>query len=142
MARNLQSLAGEAILIRVSQMATEKKRPLAKDLFPREFEIVVHALDEDQGVGGGYLRGEVSIDGETLPFSGVAFGRFGGHNINIEFEQSGQELERLLGLGEEDIENFKVAVQVRIVQGEMKLENKESHKHEHVGPDGTKSASK
>ena len=99
-------------------------------MFSREFEIVVFALDEDQGVGGGYLRGEVSIDGMTIPFTGVAFGRFGGHNISIEFGQSNAELKRILGLEDQDIEDFTTAVQVRIVQGEIELQNKEGHKHD------------
>ena len=58
-------------------MSRGSKRPSSKEMFSREFEVVVFALDEDQGVGGGYLRGEVSISGITLPFTGVAFGRFG-----------------------------------------------------------------
>ena len=111
-------------------MSRGSKRPSSKEMFSREFEVVVFALDEDQGVGGGYLRGEVSISGITLPFTGVAFGRFGGHNISIEFAQSRAELQRTLHLDAQDIENFTTAVQVRIIQGEMDLQNREGHKHD------------
>jgi hypothetical protein len=108
-----------------------KERPSHKEIFPREFSVSVHGLDEDEALGGGYVRGEASLEGETFPFNGVAFGRFGGHNINVSFEDDILHKLTSFGLGDEEIENFKVAIQLKLLEGDMDLRNLEGHKHEH-----------
>ncbi len=57
----------------------------------------------------GYLKGEISIDQITFPFTGVTFDRFGGHSIDTEFEYSSLEMKLLLGLEEHHVENLRIA---------------------------------
>ena len=97
------------------------------EIFAKPFDAVVTSIKGKEGMY--HLRGRVVFDGEELPFRGVAFGRFGGHNVSVEFLKNTVKRLRQKGLTQEEIQNLEVAVQIKIVQGEMTVEHK-GGKHE------------
>lgn len=92
--------------------------------FPKQFEAIVTGVRGKEGLY--YFRGHIVLEGESFPFRGVAFGRFGGHNVSVEFLKNAGRGLRKKGLGEQDIENLEIAAQVKILQGEMLVMDKKA----------------
>lgn len=97
------------------------------EIFPKPFDTVVTSIEGKEGMY--YLRGNVVFDGEELPFRGVAFGRFGGHNVSVEFLKKAIRRLKRKGLSKQEIQNLEIAAQVKILQGEMTVlqKGKEGH---------------
>ena len=93
-------------------------------IFPKQFEAIVTSVKGKEGMY--YLRGHIVLEGESFPFRGVAFGRFGGHNVSLELFKNAERRLRNKGLSEQDIENLEIAAQVKIVQGEMMVMDKKA----------------
>jgi hypothetical protein len=99
-----------------------KEIPSRDEIFQMPFQAIVTSIKGKEGMY--YLRGHIIFNGEQLPFRGVAFGRFGGHNVSVEFLKSALKRLKQKGLTEQEIQDFEVAAQVRILQGEMTVEQK------------------
>ncbi|MBM3898372.1 MAG: hypothetical protein FJ358_07625 [Thaumarchaeota archaeon] len=95
-------------------------------MFSKPFQTIVTSIKGKEGMY--HLRGHIVFDGEDLPFRGVAFGRFGGHNISVEFLKNTVQRLKQKGLTEQEIQNFEVAAQVKILQGEMTVKQKEENR--------------
>jgi hypothetical protein len=93
-------------------------------IFPKQFEAIVTSLKGKEGMY--YLRGYIMLEGETFRFRGVAFGRFGGHNVSVEFFKNAKRRLRKKGLTEQDVENLEISAQVKILQGEMMVMDKKA----------------
>ena|SRR3990170_1334618 len=93
-------------------------------IFPKQFEAIVTSVKGREGMY--YLRGHIVLEGESFPFRGVAFGRFGGHNVSVDLFKNAQRRLRKKGLTEQDIENLEIAAQVKILQGEMLVIDKKA----------------
>ncbi len=104
-----------------------KEIPSRNEIFTKPFDAIVTSIKGKEGMY--HLLGHVVFDGEELPFRGVAFGRFGGHNVSVEFLKNTMKRLKLKGLTGEEIQNLEVAVQVKIIQGEMTVEQK-GRKHQ------------
>ena len=94
------------------------------EIFSREFNVVVNSVNGDEGTY--YIKGEVSIGGKTIPFNGVAFGRVGGHNISADFDDDAIKVLKAMDFQDVEIENLEVAIQVRLLQGEMVVKKTET----------------
>jgi len=116
MVRNIALLEEQTIL---SENMEETPR---NEIFARPFEAIITSIKGKEGMY--HLRGHVIFDGEELPFRGVAFGRFGGHNVSVGFLKNTVKRLKQKGLTEVEIQNFEVAAQVKILQGEMAIEQK------------------
>lgn len=64
------------------------------------------------------VKGYFMIDSIKIRFNGIAFGRIGGHNINIKISKKDEQ--RLKDLGY-DPEQVIVEVQRLMVQGDMEI---------------------
>ena len=88
-----------------------------EQIFTKPFEAFVTSINGKEGMY--HLRGHVKLDEEEYRFRGVAFGRFGGHNVSVKFLKNTKRSLEKKGLTEEEIQDLEIAAQVKIVQGEM-----------------------
>jgi len=82
-------------------------------------EVVVDAMDEGSGAGGGvanFFSGYALFKGEKLPFDAIAYGRIGGQNVSPILKD--ETVKRLSELGI-DIEAFTGQLQRKLVEGEI-----------------------
>ncbi|MFQ5920998.1 MAG: hypothetical protein ACE5JV_03170 [Nitrososphaerales archaeon] len=63
---------------------------------------------------GGYF----TLRGEKIKFRAIAFGRIGGHNVNVKLTKKDEERIRKMGL---DPEEVIIKVQRMMVEGDMVL---------------------
>lgn len=64
------------------------------------------------------IKGYFILDNERFNFNGIAFGRIGGHNINIKLSKKDQR--RLSTLGY-DPESIIIQVQRMMVEGDLEI---------------------
>ena len=121
MVRNIAVLEEQTILIE-----NMKEIPSRNEIFAKSFEAIVTSIKGKEGMY--HLRGHLIFDGEELPFRGVAFGRFGGHNVSVDFPKNTVKKLKQKGLTAEEIQNFEVAAQVKILKGEMTVERKDKNR--------------
>jgi hypothetical protein len=75
----------------------------------------------DAGDIASTLKGYFMIDEEKFKFDGIAFGRIGGHNINIKLSKKEQARLKKLGY---DPEEVIIKVQRMIIEGDMEIIDK------------------
>lgn len=74
----------------------------------------IYVTEAKMGSVAGMLKGYVVLEGRKLKFKGVAFGRYGGHNIVVEFLPASKRALEEMGI---DVESLSLEVQQNIVQG-------------------------
>jgi hypothetical protein len=62
------------------------------------------------------VNGYFTIHGEKIRFKAIAFGRIGGHNVNVKIAKSTAERIRKMGI---DPEQLIIKVQRKMVEGDM-----------------------
>jgi hypothetical protein len=91
------------------------------------YEIVVEFVSE--GDVANLLRGYISVGGEKVRFTGVAYGRFGGQNVSPQLSPAARKkLRPLVG----DLEKFEEDLQQRLVKGQFESRPGPGEKHAHV----------
>lgn len=65
------------------------------------------------------LNGYFTLDGAKIRFQGIAFGRIGGHNIHVKISKRAKAMLKRMGY---DPEHVLVAVQMKIVEGDITIE--------------------
>ncbi len=69
------------------------------------------------------IKGYFILDNEKFNFNGIAFGRIGGHNINIKLSKKDQKRVKEAGYDPEDI---IIKVQRMMIEGDLEvLDNNE-----------------
>lgn len=81
----------------------------------------IYITSLDAGDIASRLKGYFLINDEKFKFSGVAFGRIGGHNINIKLSKKDEARLKRLGY---DPEQVIIKVQMMIIEGDMELVDK------------------
>ncbi len=71
------------------------------------------------GAVAGFLKGYVAVEGIKAYFKAVAFGRFGGQNVNINFTRRAKAELKAKGF---DPEELALHAQHLIVQGEFRVD--------------------
>ena len=91
------------------------------------YDIVVDYISE--GDVANLLRGYVVVNGQKIPFSGVAYGRFGGQNVSPSLSPSARKkAQKVFG----DVGEFEEDLQLRLVRGDFGLKpGGEKHSHDH-----------
>lgn len=115
-------------------MRPERKRA------PGEYKIVI-----DEVSGGdiaNIIRGHILVKEERIPFTGIAYGRYGGQNVAPKLSRTAKKrIKELFG----DLAAFEEDMQLRLVEGDfdMKPDGEEggtgssgSHGHQHAGGAG------
>lgn len=64
------------------------------------------------------IKGYIDIDGERFRFNGIAFGRIGGHNINIRFSKREEKRLKDRGYNPEDV---IVEAQRMMIEGDVEI---------------------
>ncbi len=94
-----------------------------------DYRITITYVSE--GEVANLIRGYVELRGARVPFSGVAYGRFGGQNFSPQFSKvARRRLEGLTG----DFAGFEQDMQMKLVRGEFDAQppKGEKHAHEHL----------
>lgn len=75
-------------------------------------EIII--TDAKMGSVAGFVKGYIVYEGKKLRFKGVAFGRYGGHNVAIKLMPSAEKFIREKGI---QLDSFVQEIQENIVRG-------------------------
>jgi hypothetical protein len=70
------------------------------------------------GAVAGFLEGHLLLDGHKIRFKGVAFGRYGGQNVRVEFSPGARRALKKRGI---DPDELASRVQQKIVQGDFEV---------------------
>lgn len=62
------------------------------------------------------VNGYFTVRGEKIKFKAIAFGRIGGHNVNVKITKKSEEKLRKMGI---DPEELIIKVQRKMVLGDM-----------------------
>ncbi len=84
-------------------------------------DIKIYVTSLEAGEITSRIKGYFLIDDKRFRFNGIAFGRIGGHNINVRLSKAAQKRLRDLGY---DPEEIIIEVQRMMVQGDMEIINK------------------
>jgi hypothetical protein len=74
----------------------------------------IYVTEAKMGSVAGFVRGYAIIEGLKIKFKGVAFGRYGGHNVVVTLLPASARAVSNLGL---DVQNIELELQRNIVQG-------------------------
>ena len=81
-----------------------------------EAEITIYITNSTPGAVASKVSGYFTFRGQTIRFKAIAFGRIGGHNINVKIAKKNEENLRKIGI---DPEELIVTVQRKIILGDM-----------------------
>jgi hypothetical protein len=76
--------------------------------------LEVYVTEAQMGSVAGFVKGYVILEGLKLRFKGVAFGRYGGHNVIIQFMPAASKKIASIGM---DPDRVALEVQESIVRG-------------------------
>ena len=62
------------------------------------------------------VNGYFTVKGQKIMFKAIAFGRIGGHNVNVKIAKSNMERIRKMGI---DPDQLIIKVQRKMVEGDM-----------------------
>lgn len=84
-----------------------------------KYDVVIDFLSG--GEVANLMKGYISVSGETIRFTGVAYGRFGGQNVFPKFSPSAKKkLAKMFG----DPEKLEEDLQLRLVRGDFEIKPK------------------
>jgi Fe2+ transport system protein FeoA len=69
------------------------------------------------------VNGYFTFRGEKIRFKAIAFGRIGGHNVNVKISKKNEERLRKMGVNPEEV---IIKVQRKMVLGEMVMPERKS----------------
>ncbi|GBC72794.1 hypothetical protein HRbin04_00187 [archaeon HR04] len=87
--------------------------------YDRYDDLKVYVTSVDASDITSRLNGYFTLDGAKIRFQGIAFGRIGGHNIHVKISKRAEAMLKRMGY---DPEHVLVAVQVKIVEGDITIE--------------------
>ncbi|MEM0117774.1 MAG: hypothetical protein QXV32_04950 [Conexivisphaerales archaeon] len=83
----------------------------------------IYITEAKMGSVAGFVKGYVVYEGLKLRFKGVAFGRYGGHNVSITFLPSSVKTLNERGI---DVQSLIQDIQENIVRGNFTTSEKAS----------------
>jgi hypothetical protein len=83
----------------------------------------IFVTEAKMGSVAGFVKGYVLYEGLKLKFKGVAFGRYGGHNVSINFMPSSLKVLKAKGI---DYQQLLQEIQENIVRGNFTTSEKAS----------------
>lgn len=96
-----------------------------------EYKILVE--DVSGGDIANIIRGHILVKDERIPFTGIAYGRYGGQNVAPKFSAvARRRLKQQFG----DLAAFEEDLQLRLVEGDFDMKPGEGgapHDHQHMG---------
>ena len=104
-------------------------RPERKTDLP-EYRIVIEEVSG--GDIANILKGHILVGDEKVRFTGIAYGRYGGQNVAPKLSPvARKKLRGIFG----DLAAFEEDLQLRLVEGDFDVQQKEGsvHSHQHVG---------
>ncbi len=105
-------------------MRPERKRGVG------EYKILVE--DVSGGDIANIIRGHILVKDDRVPFTGIAYGRYGGQNVAPKLSPSAR---RKLKQHFSDLEAFEEDLQLRLVEGDFEMTpgSASTHSHQHMG---------
>lgn len=79
-------------------------------------DIIVYVTNAKPSEIASKVNGYFTFRGEKIRFKAIAFGRIGGHNINVKIAKKNEEKLRKMGV---DPEEIIIKVQRKMVLGDM-----------------------
>jgi len=79
-------------------------------------DVVVYVSSAAPSEMASKVNGYFTFRGEKIRFKAIAFGRIGGHNVNVHISKSSEEKLRKMGV---DTEELIIRVQRKMVLGDM-----------------------
>lgn len=88
-----------------------------------EEDLTVYVTKAAGSLIASKVNGYFTLRGERIKFRAIAFGRTGGHNVNIKLTKKDEERIRKMGL---DPEEMIIKAQRKMVEGDMIMPDSES----------------
>lgn len=91
---------------------------------PEEYnniDVKIHIKNVVEGSVASKLSGYFFVDNNKFNFSAVAFGRIGGHNVNVKIAKINHNKIKKMNL---DPETILLLVQRKIIEGDITIEEK------------------
>lgn len=79
-------------------------------------EVTVYVTNAAGSEIASKVNGYFTVHGEKIRFRAIAFGRIGGHNVNVKIAKSSMDRIRKMGL---DPDQLIIKVQRKMVEGDM-----------------------
>jgi len=79
-------------------------------------DVTVYVTNATPSEIASMVNGYFTVQGEKIKFKAVAFGRIGGHNVNVKISKSNMEKLRKMGI---DPDQLIIKVQRMMVEGDM-----------------------
>ena len=79
-------------------------------------DVTIYVTNATPSEIASMVNGYFTIRGEKIKFKAVAFGRIGGHNINVKISKGNMEKLRKMGI---DADQLIIKVQRKMVEGDM-----------------------
>jgi hypothetical protein len=97
-----------------------------------EYKILIE--DVSGGDIANIIRGHIIVNDEKVPFTAIAYGRYGGQNVAPKLSSVAKK--KLKGMFE-DLEEFEEDLQLRLVAGDFDMkpghDSAHDHQHQHSG---------
>lgn len=79
-------------------------------------DVTIYVTNASPSEIASKVNGYFTIRGEKIKFRAIAFGRIGGHNVNVKIAKSNMEKIRKMGI---DPDELIIKVQRKMVEGDM-----------------------
>ena len=79
-------------------------------------DIIIYVTNATPSEVASQVKGYFTVRGQKIKFKAIAFGRIGGHNINVKITKSNMERIRKMDI---DPDQLIIKVQRKMVEGDM-----------------------
>ena len=90
-------------------------------------DVTIYVTNATPSEVASMVNGYFTVAGEKIRFKAIAFGRIGGHNVNVKISKSGMEKIRKMGI---DPDQLIIKVQRKMVEGDMIMPSSHTGKTE------------
>lgn len=87
-----------------------------------EDDVTIYISSATTSMIASKVNGYFTVRGEKIRFKAIAFGRIGGHNVNVKIAKKNEEKLRKMGI---DPEELIIKVQRKMVLGDMTMPESE-----------------
>ena len=81
-------------------------------------DVTIYVSSATPGSIFSKINGYFTVRGEKIMFRAIAFGRIGGHNVNVKIAKKNEKKLRNMGIDSEDL---LIKVQRKMVLGDMNM---------------------
>ncbi|MEO9366173.1 MULTISPECIES: hypothetical protein [Candidatus Nitrosocaldus] len=108
--------------VNISNKRRDERITDDREKYDRYDGLKVYVTGVDASDVTSRLNGYFTLDGAKIRFQGIAFGRIGGHNIHVKISKRAEAMLKRMGY---DPEHVLVAVQMKMIEGDITIEERE-----------------